>query len=216
MQNKIKKRVLNLTLVNLLIFSLSTPTAFAKGDPEAGKQKSGPCVACHQTDGNSATPAWPKIAGQHESYLIQQLKEMRKGDQGKRSNPAMYGVVSTLSDQDIEDLAAYYAAQKQTPGEAQKSLVEKGRKIYHGGIASKSVPACSGCHQPTGGGNRLAKFPAISGQHAEYTEAQLKAFKAGQRSNDPNEIMRNISAKMSEEEIKAVSSYISGLHGSDK
>jgi cytochrome c553 len=213
MQNVIKKTVFLTSLVTALTLSFSmTTSVFAKGNLEAGKQKSATCVACHQADGNSTTPAWPKIAGQHEDYLIKQIKEIRKGDQGKRPNPAMYAFVEKLTDQDIEDLAAYFTSQKQTPGEAQKSLVEKGRKIYHGGLVDKGIPACAGCHSPNGAGNKLAKFPVISGQQADYLEAQLKAFRAGQRSNDPNEIMRTISAKMSDEEMKAVSSYISGLH----
>ena len=196
--------------ISFIFFSSSV--SMAKGSIEAGKQKSGPCVACHQIDGNSTTPAWPKIAGQHEAYLIKQIQEIRKGDLGKRPNPVMYAFVEKLSYQDIEDLAAYYSSQKQTPGEAQKSLVEQGRKIFQGGLLSKGVPACAGCHSPNGAGNKLAKFPIVGGQQAEYLEAQLKAFASGKRSNDPNEMMRNISAKMSEEEIKAVSSYMSGLH----
>lgn len=212
MQNVIKKILLTTSLVTTLSLCLLTNIAVAKGDPEAGKQKSGVCVACHNADGNSTAPAWPKIAGQHEAYLIKQIQEIRKGDKGKRSNPAMYAVVANLTDQDIEDLAAYFSQQKQTSGEAQKSLAEKGRKIYHGGIVSKGIPACAGCHSPNGTGNKLANFPIMSGQHAEYNETQLKAFRSGQRANDPNEIMRNISAKMTDEEIKAVSSYMSGLH----
>ena len=212
MQNIIKKMLVKNSLVTSIILFVPYDLVFAKGDAEAGKQKSSVCVACHNADGNSTAPAWPKIAGQHEGYLIKQIQEIRKGDKGKRPNPAMYAFVEKLTDQDIEDLAAYYTLQKQTPGEAQKSLVDKGRKIYHGGIVSKSIPACAGCHAPNGTGNKLAKYPAISGQHAEYIEMQLKAFRAGQRSNDPSEIMRNISAKMSDEEMKAVSSYLSGLH----
>ncbi len=212
MQNVIKKILLTTSLVTSLLFSFSYVTAIAKGDAAAGKDKSGVCVACHNSDGNSTAPAWPNIAGQHESYLIKQIQEIRKGDKGKRSNPAMYPVVEKLSDQDIEDLAAYYTSQKQTPGEAQKSLVDAGRKIYHGGIISKGIPACAGCHGPNGIGKRLANFPTISGQHAEYAEIQLKAFRTGQRANDANEIMRTISAKMTDEEMKAVSSYVSGLH----
>lgn len=212
MQNVIKKILLTTSLVTSLLLSCSYATAVAKGDAAAGKDKSGVCVACHNVDGNSTAPAWPKIAGQHESYLIKQIQEIRKGDQGKRPNPAMYATVEKLTDQDIEDLAAYYTAQKETPGEAQKSLVEKGHKIYHGGIISKGIPACAGCHGPNGTGNKLANFPSVSGQHAEYTEIQLKAFRSGQRANDTNEIMRTISAKMTDEEMKAVSSYVSGLH----
>ncbi len=212
MQNVIKKILLTTSLVTSLLLSFSYVTAIAKGDAEAGKQKSGVCVACHNVDGNSTAPAWPKIAQQHEPYLIKQIQEIRKGDQGKRPNPAMYPFVEKLTDQDIEDLAAYFALQKQTSGEAQKSLAEKGRKIYHGGIVTKGVPACAGCHGPNGTGNKLANFPMVSGQHAEYAETQLKTFRTGQRANDTNEIMRTISAKMTDEEIKAVSSYMSGLH----
>jgi cytochrome c553 len=188
------------------------PSLIAKGDIELGRQKSATCVACHNQDGNATTPAWPKIAGQHPGYLIKQLQEMRKGEKGKRHNPMMYSMIEKLTDQDIQDLAAYFASQKQSLGEASQSLAVKGERIYKGGIKSTGVPACTACHGPEGLGNNPANFPRLSGQHAEYTIIQMDNFKSGARANDPNEIMRDISAKMTEEEIKAVSSYVAGLH----
>lgn len=214
--NQFYFRRLNTKFAKLAIFILpllfNSGVVWAKGNIEAGKQKSATCVACHNADGNSTTPAWPKIAGQHENYLTRQVKEIQKGDKGKRNNPAMLAIIANLSEQDIEDLSAYFASQKQSPGQVAKNYVELGQKIYKGGNLQTGVPACSACHGPQGKGNDSANYPRIGGQHADYTEAQLKAFKAGTRSNDANEIMRNISAKMTDDEIKAVSSYISGLN----
>ncbi len=182
------------------------------GNADAGRQKSTACVACHNADGNSSVPAWPKIAGLPEKYLIEQLKEYRKGDKGTRFNPVMYAIVQGLSDQDIADLAAFFASQKRTAGSTASQWVLPGEKIYRGGNSKTGVPACSACHSAKGEGNIPAGFPPLSGQQPGYVIQQLEDFKAGTRANDPNAIMRDISKRMSDEEREAVGNYVSGLH----
>lgn len=198
-------------LTFFLISLMGATTVWAKGDPVAGKAKSEVCVACHNADGNSTVPAWPKIAGQQFQYLVDQLMEYRKGPEGNRANDVMYGIVSGFSDQDIFDLAAYFSAQTQTPGKADDALLALGEKTYRGGNIETHVSACIACHGPKGRGNELAKYPRLAGQHAEYTKTQLQAFASGARKNDPSGMMRSISEQLSEEEIRAVSSYIEGL-----
>jgi cytochrome c553 len=183
--------------------------AQAKGDIEAGKNKSVTCGACHGPDGNSVVPEWPKLAGQHASYLTKQIKDFKSGS---RKNPVMSPVSSPLSDQDIEDLSAYFASQKRTIGSADPKLVEAGERLYRGGNAETGVPACMSCHGPAGTGNPAAGFPALDGQHAAYTATQLRVYQSGERNDNPAAMMRTIAAKMTEEEIEAVSSYIEGLH----
>ncbi len=195
-----------------LYFLIGAVAADLVGDPKAGQAKSGVCTACHNADGNATVPAWPKIAGQPVRYLIEQLKEYRKGDKGARFNPVMFGIVQSLTDQDIADLAAFFSSQKSTPGTAEQGSVALGQRIYRGGNSKTGVPACEACHSPTGLGNSPAGFPPLSGQHPDYIIDQLKAFRSGVRSNDPNEIMRDISKRMSDEEIEAVGNYVSGLH----
>lgn len=184
-------------------------TALAAGDAAAGKQKSATCVACHGADGNSANGEWPKLAGQNVKYLVKQLHEFKAGD---RANPIMSGMAAPLSDQDMADLAAYFSSQKVTPGEADPQMVEAGQALYKGGNLASGVSACMACHGPTGAGVPEAGFPSIAGQHAQYTETQLKAFRSMQRANDPGQMMRNIAMKMTDAEMKAVASYIQGLH----
>lgn len=184
-------------------------TALAAGDAAAGKQKSATCVACHGADGNSANGEWPKLAGQNVKYLVKQLHEFKAGD---RANPIMSGMAAPLSDQDMADLAAFYVNQKVAPGEADPQLVEAGQALYKGGNLASGVSACMACHGPTGAGVPEAGFPSIAGQHAQYTETQLKAFRSMQRANDPGQMMRNIAMKMTDAEMKAVASYIQGLH----
>lgn len=183
-----------------------------KGDPHRGQTLTQTCIACHNADGNSTTPIWPKIAGQIEKYLREQLSAYKQGEKGPRFDPTMYGMTQALSDQDIADLAAYFASQTQTPGKTKQDLLELGEKIYRGGNPQTGVAACSACHGPKGEGNDPAAFPRLSGQHPEYVLDQLKKFKSGARSNDPNGIMRDIGKRMTDEEMQAVSSYVSGLH----
>ncbi|MBK8337562.1 MAG: cytochrome c4 [Sterolibacteriaceae bacterium] len=185
----------------------------AKPDPAKAQQTASTvCAGCHGADGNSVAAANPKIAGQHPEYLYKQLKNF-KTPEGKpdRSNAIMGGMVAALSDDDMKGLAAYFAAQKLKPESAKDAkTVEVGQKLYRAGDSAKGLPACAGCHGPAGAGIP-AQYPRISGQYAEYTEAQLKAFRAGERANDPNQMMRVIALKMTDPEIKAVSDYIAGL-----
>ncbi len=187
---------------------LGSVSAFAAGDAAAGKQKSATCAACHGADGNSTNAQYPKLAGQHASYLYKELKNFK---QGKRVNVIMQGMVKSLSDKDMQDLAAYFSQQTIKPGVADPKLVAQGEQLYRGGDAKRGIPACSGCHGPAGRGNPLARFPRLAGQHAEYVASQLKMFRSRQRANDPNGMMRGVAANMTDQEIAAVASYIQGL-----
>ncbi len=182
------------------------------GNPIAGKTKSESCVACHGLDGNSMTPMWPKIAGLANAYIVQQLLNFQQGEKGPRYDPTMYGLAQVLTPQDIADLAAFYATQTMTTGNAEQSKFALGQSIYRGGNLETGVPACMACHGPTGSGNYLANFPRLGGQNSEYVIAQLKKFRDRQRSNDVNSMMRDIAGKMTDKEIEAVASYVSGLH----
>lgn len=199
-------------LISCFTFVFFATTATAQGNIEAGKAKTQTCVACHGPDGNSTVPNWPKIAGQYENYLEKQLKEFRLGEKGPRYEASMYAMVAALSDQDIADLSAFYASQKQTMGKAKSEYVAVGERLYRGGNIQTGVSACMACHGPAGEGNEAAKFPKLAGQHATYIENQLIAFRDGKRKNSPNGMMESISHRMTSDEMKAVSSYIEGLH----
>ncbi|MGH1460553.1 MAG: c-type cytochrome [Neptuniibacter sp.] len=199
---------MNKLLISLLVTISITGVAHAAGDAAAGKGKTAVCGACHGADGNSPAAMFPKLAGQNEAYLVKQMNDIKSGS---RPVVEMTGLLDAMSDQDIADIAAYFAKQAGTVGHAAKDLVEKGQKIYRGGIADKGVAACTACHTPTGAGMAQAGFPAIGGQHAAYTEKQLKLFRTGDRNNDPQGMMQDIAGKLSDAEIKAVSSYIQGL-----
>jgi len=182
----------------------------AAGNAEAGKAKSVACGACHGADGNSLAPTFPKLAGQHESYLLKQLKDIKSG---ARSVPTMAGQLDAMSEQDLADMAAFYAVQPATPGVAKEELVELGESVYRAGIREKGVAACTACHSPTGVGNGPAKYPRLSGQHADYIAAQLRAFRNDERTNDGDtRIMRDVASRLSDKELDAVASYASGLH----
>lgn len=191
--------------------------AVAAGDPEAGKAKAAVCSACHGADGNSMVPNFPKIAGQAESYAIKQLKDIKSG---AREVPEMMAFVTGMNDQDFADLAAYYAQQTPTSGAADPELVELGEKLYRGGNHETGVTACSACHGSAGKGMNEAGFPSLAGQHAAYIDAQLKAFRAAgradeqgkRRTNDGESLMMQATAaRLSDQEIKALASYINGL-----
>lgn len=182
--------------------------ADAAGDPQAGEAKAAVCLACHGPAGNSIMPTWPKLAGQHPEYVYKQLMDFKGG---ARVNEQMSPQVLVLNEQDFQDLAAYFARQQQSPGAADPAVAELGERIYRGGNAASGVAACTGCHGPVGGGMGLAKFPRISGQHAPYVDQTLKYFRAGTRANDPNGMMRGVAARMTDQEIAAVSQYIQGL-----
>ncbi|MFW1678650.1 c-type cytochrome [Pontibacter sp. JAM-7] len=199
---------MNKLLITLLVAVGISGVAHAAGDKAAGKEKSAVCAACHAADGNSAIANFPKLAGQNDSYLIKQMQDIKSGS---RQVVEMTGLLDNLTDQDLADIAAYFSSKTGTVGHAAKDLVAQGEKIYRAGIADKGVAACTACHAPTGQGNAQAGFPAVGGQHAAYIEKQLKAFRVNARNNDPQGMMRDIAAKLSDAEIKAVSSYIQGL-----
>lgn len=187
---------------------LGSLPAFGAGDANAGKQKASTCAACHGADGNSTNAQYPKLAGQHASYIYKELMNFK---QGKRVNAIMQPMASGLSSKDMQDLAAYFSQQTMKPGVADPKLVAQGEQLYRGGDAQRGIPACSGCHGPAGRGNPLARFPRLAGQHAEYLASQLKLFRAGKRTNDPNGMMRGVAANMTDKQIAAVTSYIQGL-----
>jgi cytochrome c553 len=197
------------TLITVIAMAALTSVSVAAGNAEAGKAKSAVCASCHGADGNSANPTWPKLAGQHASYIAKQLADF-KGK--KRSDPLMSSQATGLSKQDMADLSAYFSKQTGSQGAADEKLAAAGAKLYRGGNKKKGIAACIACHGPTGAGNPAAMFPGLSGQHAPYVEKAMKDFRSGTRSNDMNNMMRNIAEKMSDKEIEAVASYISGLH----
>lgn len=197
----------------LLAASLALPVlaqdskAPPKVDPAKGQALSTQvCGACHAADGSRGAPANPIIAGQHPEYLFKQLEEFKSG---KRNNPVMKGFATALSEADMRSVSAFYASKQAKPGTAKnKELYTLGQKIYRGGVADKQVPACAGCHSPTGAGIP-SQYPRVGGQHADYTEAQLNGFRSGQRANSAQ--MTAIAARLSDREIKAVADYIAGL-----
>jgi cytochrome c553 len=184
----------------------------AYSDVEKGKELSASCAACHGDDGISLNPVWPKLAGQNPKYLASQLHEFKKGPDGNRNNAVMYGIAVNLSDQDIEDLSEYYSSLKSTVGLTKDEYLELGRNIYRGGNMEIKMQACISCHGPNGQGNYAAAIPMLSGQHSQYTYQQLKNFQTSIRSNDYNKMMRNIVHRITDEEMKAVASYIEGLY----
>ena len=199
-----------LVITMSLLASMAFAAVQAEGDLESGKTKSSACVACHSVDGNSVNPEWPKLAGQHGGYLIQQLLYFSNGE---RDNAIMKGITANLTDQDREDLAAYFASQEVAYGTADPELVELGERIYRGGNSESGVAPCMGCHGPNGAGNPPANYPALRGQHAKYVENQLHGFADGNRINENSITMMQITAsRMTNKEIRAVASYIQGLH----
>lgn len=189
--------------------------ALAQAKPDANKGAQivqQVCVACHGADGNGTAPVNPKLAGQHHEYLVKQLQNFKPksgGADALRPNPVMSAFAAPLTDDDMQNLAAYYSGQTLKPSVAKlKDSVELGRQIFRAGIADKGVPACAGCHGPTGAGIP-AEYPRLAGQYAEYTESQLAAFRQGARKN--NAQMSAISERLSDREIKAVADYIAGL-----
>jgi cytochrome c553 len=203
------KNWIALTLGSLMIFT-SFGTSQAAGDAAAGKEKSASCAACHGADGNSVNPEWPKLAGQHAGYLVKQLAYFKDGE---RVNETMKGMASNLTEQDQEDLAAYFSSQKVKIGAADPSLVDFGKKIYRSGNASSGVAPCMGCHGPNGAGNPASNYPALRGQNAQYIENQLRGFASGQRHNEnAKKMMQILASRMTDREIRAVASYIQGLH----
>lgn len=186
--------------------------AAPKADAARGKTvATAMCGACHGNDGNSAISANPKLAGQHADYLAKQLHDFKSTSDSARKNAVMSGMAAALNDEQIRDIAAYFAEQKQSNNASKnKATLEQGQKLYRAGDVSKGLAACAACHGPAGAG-MPAQYPRLAGQHAEYIEAQLKSFRDGGRVNDPAKMMRMVALKMTDAEIKAVSDYIAGL-----
>lgn len=201
-----------LFVVSAAMVLLGSAGVAVAGDPAAGQEKSATCAACHGPQGVSTNPEWPHLAGQHAGYLEKQLQNFKHTDrENARIEVTMNGMAAGLSDEDMADLAAFYAAQSPQFGTADPELVELGERLYRGGDLARGISACAACHGGSGMGNPAADFPLLAGQHATYTEMQLKAFRSGARYNDNGEMMRNIAARMSDEDIRAVASYIQGL-----
>ena len=185
--------------------------AAPQGSIEAGRTKSATCAACHGVDGNSVTPDWPMLAGQHAAYIVRQLEAFKNGE---RTDVTMKPFADMLSEQDMLDVAAYFEAQTPVPKGADPALVTLGQQIYRGGVPGRGVPACIACHGPDGAGNPRAAYPSISSQHAAYTSKQLNAYAAGDRRSDVelNQMMRNVAELLFEDEIRALASYAQGLN----
>ena len=201
----------------LLVILSATSPAQAQAGAQQGTQgdaaKARPiaesvCAACHGVDGNSPIPVNPSLAGQHPGYLYKQLTDFKAG---RRKNAAMSAMVANLSDDDLRNLAAYFAAQKPMAGTAKdRALAAAGQRLYRGGNSETGVPACSGCHSPDGAGVP-AQYPRLAGQHGDYTLAQLQSFRNGDRDNDPNAMMRMIASRLNDKDMAAVAQYITGL-----
>ena len=194
---------------------LASAPLMADGDAARGEGKAGMCAGCHGIDGNSTMAMWPKLAGQHAAYTRRQLALIKSG---ARPVPEMAGIVAGLRDQDIEDLAAYFAAQTPAPAVADPALVSQGERLYRAGNPKTSIPACMACHGPAGEGNPLAEYPALAGQHSVYLAKMLNGFRSGTTWGEDDAgsaVMIGVSTYLSEAEINAVSSYIQGLYSKD-
>ena len=180
------------------------------GNIQSGKEKAETCIACHGEDGNSVVGLWPSLAGQNTNYLKKQLRLIQSGE---RPIPVMNGQLDGYDDQDLEDMAAYYASKKNKIGEASADLVEQGFKLYYAGSLEKGIPACTACHSPRGRGNSPAGYPLLSGQKTEYISKTLKDYRVGDRQDsEQSEIMVSIAYKLDDKEIEALASFINGLY----
>lgn len=199
------------TLIACVLLTVGlTSLAQAAGDPAAGQVKTAICAACHGADGNSPAPNFPKLAGQGERYLTKQLLDIKSG---RRPVPEMTGMLASLDEQGLADVAAWFASQKPSIGAADPNLVAAGQALFRGGSLALGLPACTGCHAPDGTGNAAAGFPHLGGQHAQYLSKQLTDFREGNRSNDGDSlVMRSIAAKLSNKDIEALAAYVQGLH----
>jgi len=195
-------------ILMVFTFTLFSTMAVASGDPVKGKNKIILCMGCHGTDGNSSTSTFPNLAGQGETYLVKQIEDFKSG---ARKEEHMTSMAETIDVADIADIAAYFSSQKRNKSKVAKSADGLGERIYITGIKSKGVDACASCHGDKGLGNAIAKYPLLAGQQGEYIEMTLKRFRNGERSNDPYNIMRDIAAKLTDEEISLLSTYIAWL-----
>ncbi len=201
---------MSLLLTLGLFAGLAQAENLQAGDAARAKAKSGVCAACHGPDGNSANPEWPKLAGQHSQYIVAQLQAYKNGS---RPNPIMAGQVAALTEQDMHDLGAFFAAQASKPGVANPDTAAAAEALYRGGRAADGITACSACHGPQGLGNAAAAYPRISGQHAPYSTAQLRAYRDNQRSGTASaQMMSKVAENLTDADIEALSSYLSGLH----
>lgn len=196
-------------IASLAVGLLGAVSANAEGDAtKATPIATQVCAACHGADGNSMIPMYPKLAGQHPEYITKQLTNFKAGD---RKNPVMSGMVATLTPEDMTNLGAYFGSQAAKGGIAKSNgRGSIGEKIYKGGIPGNGVPACASCHGPAGAGVPV-QFPRLAGQHADYTVAQLKTFRSGERANDGAKMMRMVASKLSDQDMAAVADYIQGL-----
>ncbi|MEP4547231.1 MAG: c-type cytochrome [Saccharospirillum sp.] len=206
-------------IVGLAMLAGISGFAMAEGNAEDGEQYTESCAACHGADGNSAAASFPKLAGQGEAYLLKQLIDVQNGD---RVITQMSGQLDGFDEDQLADIAAYYASQNKTVGNANPDLVALGEQLYRGGNPETGVPSCAGCHSPTGAGNAPAGYPMLSGQHAAYIESQLYKFQRGYRATEPSNevrtndgesrVMRSTAFRLKDFEIEALASYINGLH----
>lgn len=198
-----------LTALGALVFAAGSNAQ--EGDAEAGQAKATICIACHGADGNSINPIWPSLAGQHPAYVIRQLEAYNDGE---RTDPGMQTYAGMLSEQDMRDLAAFFAAQAPAVRGADPDLAARGERIYKGGIEERGIAACIACHGPSGKGNQPAGYPRISHQHAEYLSTTLRDYQSGARRSDAtlNQMMRNIAELLLDDEIEALASYMQGLN----
>ncbi|MCU0869401.1 MAG: cytochrome c4 [Burkholderiales bacterium] len=195
-------------LVALALSCVVSAPALAKGDPAKGQPLSAACGACHGADGNSAIPVNPNLAQQHPDYIAKQLAEFKSG---ARANAIMAGIATGLSPENMADLGAWFGSRKVRAATASdEAAATAGQKLYRAGDASRGLPACSGCHSPSGAGIP-SQYPRLAGQHQAYTVAQLKAFKAGERANDNAALMRTIAAKLTDQELTALAEYVAAL-----
>jgi cytochrome c553 len=204
------KNIFAALAATVLMAGTAAAESLVDGDPEAGKAKSITCAACHGQDGNSVNPEWPSIAGQHATYLYEQLQAFKGG---QRNNALMLGQVMALSEDDMKNLAVYYEGMRAAARSvSDPDVVDRGERLYRGGDSEKNISACIACHGPTGRGNPAASVPSLRGQYAVYNATQLRAYANGQRATDgPTRVMRDIASRLSEEDILAVSSYMQGL-----
>jgi cytochrome c553 len=197
-------------LLSALLIGLMAPALlFAQGDAAAGQAKSALCGSCHGADGNSVISLNPKLAGQNAKYLVKQMMDFKSG---ARPGQTMVAMIASVSEQDMQDIAAYYASQTVSVEGADAASIELAQPLYRAGIKDLSVAACTACHSPTGSGNAQAGFPAIGGQHYDYTLLQLKDFRSGTRANDASGMMQTIVERLTDKELEAMASYLSGLN----
>jgi cytochrome c553 len=202
-------RLALLTALGAFVFAAGIDAQ--EGDAAAGQAKAVICTACHGADGNSINPIWPSLAGQHPAYIIRQLEAYNDGE---RADAGMQTYAAMLSEQDMHDIAAFFAAQTPAVRGADPDLAARGERIYKGGIEERGIAACIACHGPTGMGNQPAGYPRISHQHAQYLSTTLRDYQSGARRSDAtlNQMMRNVAELLLDDEIEALASYMQGLN----